>query len=152
MNRRLSRFLAVFSVCTTMAVPASAADHWGIMDPLGKENTSPCIGDPKTPICVIETVLYCTASSSIDLCERVGFNYRRIWGQSVREYQAKLYYALYREVARRPTTPADRILDYKDRLVYRGRKGDVAVRLELQNCEPDRACLRRDKRPITGPP
>ncbi len=36
------------------------------------EATSTCIGDPRTPICAIETLLACVARRNVDLCRRVG--------------------------------------------------------------------------------
>lgn len=34
--------------------------------------TSMCIGDPKTPICAVETLLTCFARADIHLCQRLG--------------------------------------------------------------------------------
>jgi len=34
--------------------------------------TSPCIGDPKTPVCAVETFLACSARQDKSLCLRVG--------------------------------------------------------------------------------
>lgn len=37
--------------------------------------TSICIGDPKTPICAVETLLACWARKKMKLCERVDVSY-----------------------------------------------------------------------------
>lgn len=38
------------------------------------EATSNCIGDPKTPICAVETFMACSARLDRSLCERVGIH------------------------------------------------------------------------------
>ncbi|MEO5336789.1 MAG: hypothetical protein H7841_07845 [Magnetospirillum sp. WYHS-4] len=58
---------------------ALAADAWAggkdegeIRSITATTATSDCIGDPRTPVCAVETLLACLARSSPDLCTMVG--------------------------------------------------------------------------------
>lgn len=43
--------------------------------------TSKCIGDPKTPICAVETLLACRGLNKKELCDLVGVHNQRLDGE-----------------------------------------------------------------------
>ncbi|MFA6020956.1 MAG: hypothetical protein WC722_11900 [Rhodospirillales bacterium] len=51
--------------------PIDGPDQWHLMTHDDATSTSQCIGDPKTPLCAIETVLACFLRAKVEFC-RVG--------------------------------------------------------------------------------
>jgi len=63
-------------------------DEWRF---IGLEDaTSKCIGDPKTPLCAVETVIACFARMDISLCRRVGMTGEIYLGEKARDVNYKV--------------------------------------------------------------
>lgn len=61
------------AVCLA-ATPAAAAESYpsSLRTITATDAISPCIGDPKTPVCAVETALACYLRNTLDLCRAVG--------------------------------------------------------------------------------
>lgn len=63
-------------------------DEWRFIS--SGDSTSKCIGDPKTPLCAVETVIACFARMDINLCRRVGQKGKIYLGEDVRKVHYKI--------------------------------------------------------------
>lgn len=137
MTGRILAAAVLISVMTSVSV---FADEFRVIDPMGKEDTSRCIGDPRTPLCAIETFAACIYRGDESLCDKVGYDYRAVYGNKVPGAYAKLYYIRYKELDRR-------ILRDEEipKTLREGPKrmlpGDLVVRFLWQDCKPDDACV-----------
>lgn len=50
--------------------------YWRYVTQKDKTSTSKCIGDPKTPVCAVDTVMACSARYDDSICEKVNY----LWG------------------------------------------------------------------------
>lgn len=65
-----------------------APDEWRFISI--DDATSKCIGDPKTPLCAVETVIACFARMDISLCQRVGQKGKTYLGEDARKVHYKI--------------------------------------------------------------
>jgi hypothetical protein len=77
MRRYVILFLSILFAAVGFAATARAQDI-GKPDPKGAwreltqtTGTSPCLGDPRTPICAVETEIACTIRATVELCDSV---------------------------------------------------------------------------------
>jgi hypothetical protein len=68
--------------------------------------TSTCIGDPRTPLCAVETFLACSSRQNLDLCDLVGVKHF--------SYPDEKYTSRYRIVSAKVLTQDDMTEDLKD--------------------------------------
>ena len=68
--------------------------------------TSKCIGNPKTPLCAMETFFACSARQDMDLCRKVGV--------TDFSYPSKKYTTYFRVLTARVLTQDDMTEDLKD--------------------------------------
>lgn len=86
-------FLALF-----MGISGARAEEpWRVLDMTNEGSTSDCIGDPKTPLCAVETVSACFNRGEWNLCRRVGF-LGKDYDRWVPTDYARLHYYRYRVV------------------------------------------------------
>ncbi len=64
--------LAASIVCLVTAPSAAETLHWELRRIGPSDSTSDCIGNPKTPVCAVETFIACWARHQMPLCWRVG--------------------------------------------------------------------------------
>jgi len=135
------RILAVAVVLISVITPAPVlADEFRVIDPMGKEDTSRCIGDPRTPLCAIETFAACIYRGDESLCDRVGYDYRAVYGNKVPSAYAKLFYFRFKELDRRILRAEDipeRFREGPKRMF----PGDLVVRTLWQDCKPNDSCV-----------
>ena len=147
---RRARRLVALAVCglVLLPLPGGSVDlpeqfkDWKILDPLGKESTSACIGDPKTPVCAAETAHFCTSSGNASFCDSVNYDFAYFHPGLKVSQEHKLVYELYREIARRPVVAGEKIVTYRNWYDYVGKRGDLALHFDHWLCLPDRDCLR----------
>jgi len=90
--------------------------------------TSDCIGDPKTPLCAVETLIACFARQDRALCRRVGQpNFRHKGPPWISEYVHVSSTVIRAEEIR----PDEDFLSWK-------KAGNLKVRLEMRTC--DKSC------------
>lgn len=68
----LSISFACHGVSTASAEEDPAVGQVRKVDPWTGETTSDCIGDPKTVVCAVDTIMACLALVKLDLCEIAG--------------------------------------------------------------------------------
>ncbi len=73
---RTSATFAAVLIALLAATAARAAEKYpsGIRSITATTATSSCIGNPKTPVCAVETFRACSARLNNDLCLRVGID------------------------------------------------------------------------------
>ena len=105
--------LAVFLV--SAALPALAADDvplppitpvdgYFVMTQDDTTTSSKCIGDPKTPLCAVETVIACFIRGDDDLC-RIGMGLEKTPGLTFLRLPPEIYWVVRREVLMEQTIP-----------------------------------------------
>ncbi|PIW29893.1 MAG: hypothetical protein COW30_03835 [Rhodospirillales bacterium CG15_BIG_FIL_POST_REV_8_21_14_020_66_15] len=128
---------------------AHAADDFEVL-PYATGKADGCVGDPVTPLCAIKTLEACQRWSEAGLCRAVGYTTVYLDGKVNRGF-AGLAIAKLRIVERRVLThamipawtghmgawvhPDDRPPPW--------RPGDLALRVEWWDCEPDQLCVRK---------
>jgi hypothetical protein len=136
---RLSSIACFLVVCLAIS-DARAEEPWRILDNTNEGSTSDCIGNPKTPLCAVETAEACLKRGAFDLCRRVGYTWKELGRWETAGY-ILLYYNRYRlagsGVIRQSDIPPAR----KALKGLRVRAGDVALRLKWQGCAPDDQCV-----------
>ena len=95
------------------------------------EATSTCIGDPRTPVCAVETLLACIARSDRELCYRAGVR-DYFPGGAPEDYR-------YRILSVRILTEADMTPDLADAEWWKPEYADVTIQepdFQLDFCDP----------------
>ena len=113
-----------------------APDPVGTLRMAGLENaTSPCIGDPATPLCAVETYLACIWRQDDRLCEQAWGPYWKgpIWAY-VKEDPVANVYQLYRVMRVYEASPGTQTLWSDGRAVTFWWEGDVVIELLLMTC------------------
>ena len=113
-----------------------APDPVGTLRVAGLENaTSPCIGDPATPLCAVETYLACIWRRDDRLCKQAWGPYWKgpIWAQ-VKEGPGADVYQLYRVMRVYEASPGTQTFWSYDLPVTFWREGDVVLELLLMRC------------------
>ncbi len=126
---------------------AWAAETWRVLDVLGAAGSSSCVGDPKTPLCAIETLEFCFKGGPRVLCRRVGILMGDRHPDASPDY-FRLSYHRYREIARgvvrrADIPPAQKALEELPSWVEKlpVRAGDLAILMKWQGCQPDDQCV-----------
>ena len=128
----LAGFLAIFG--------ARAGEPWRVLDNTNEGSTSDCIGDPKTPLCAVETMEACIKRGEWELCQRVGYTWEEL-GRWIPTDYARLYYHRYRVISRNIIRRHDIPPTPKLLKGIRVRAGDLAFRLKWQGCRPEAQCV-----------
>ena len=122
-----------------------APDHkgeWRVVTLTG--GTSTCIGDPVTPLCVVETYLACYLRAMVELCRTA---MARFWRQPSRVHWRanERYYLIYRLAAAAPVTAES----MRRGLIELPRQpGDIRMWVEKRRCwtgTPIDDCLLSDR-------
>ena len=113
-----------------------APDPVGTLRVAGLENaTSPCIGDPATPLCAVETYLACIWRRDDRLCKQAWGPYWKgpIWAQ-IKEGPVANVFELYRVMRVYEARPGTQTFWSYDVPVTFWREGDVVIELLLMTC------------------
>lgn len=136
-GRMLAVAVAMISVITSVSV---GAGEFRVIDPMGKEDTSRCIGDPRTALCAIETFMACIYRGDESLCDKVGYDYRADYGDKVPTDYFRLSYYRFTEQERRNLRIEDIPHNMRDG-PRRWLPGDLAIRLRWEGCLPNDICV-----------
>lgn len=108
-------------------------------------STSKCIGDPKTPLCAVETLMACRMGCLRSFCEAVGREFRGCddtWPYTANKTKIKIY-----TVETPVHLTADNIPWWaREPERHAWEKGDVLIRVRWQGCEPEFECLSESRR------
>jgi len=136
-------FVALFVVLAE----ARAEEPWRILDVFGAAGSSDCVGDPKTPLCAIETLETCFSGGPRSFCRRVGIMMEDRYPGASPDY-FRLNYHRYREIARgvvrrADIPPAQKALEELPSWVEKlpVQAGDLAILMRWQGCQPDDQCV-----------
>ncbi len=113
-----------------------APDPVGTLRRAGLENAaSPCIGDPATPLCAVETYLACIWRQDDRLCKRAWGPYWKgpIWAY-IKEGPVANVFELYRVMRVYEASPGTQTFWSYDVPVTFWREGDVVIELLLMTC------------------
>ena len=113
-----------------------AADPVGTLRMMGVESaTSPCIGDPATPLCAVETYVACRWRRDDRLCKRAWGPYWKgpIWAQ-IKEGPVADVFELYRVMRVYEASPGTQTLWSDGRAVAFWREGDVVIEILRMTC------------------
>ncbi len=110
-----------------------------------RTSTSDCIGDPKTPLCVAETVEACFIRMIKGLCETVGADFSAYEKENATpvtpDSYAGLYVFHYKQLASRVLTATD-IPDWATTTDHGPwAVGDTALLLSWEACIPEDDCI-----------
>jgi hypothetical protein len=122
--------------------PIDGPDQWHVLTHDDATSTSKCIGDPKTPLCAVETVLACFVREERELCltgtggasENFGFDKNRS------------EYSLLYWVAKAELVSEKNKKHYKQVRYLKPQNGDIAIGIRDARCY-DSKC----NKPV-GPP
>ncbi len=137
---------AVVAVLISVITPAPVlADEFRVIDPMGKEDTSRCIGDPRTPLCALETLYACIYRGDISLCDKVGYDHQAVFGNRRPGAYAKLSYHRIRETGRKTLGAADIPPGFGGAGPKKWRTGDIAIQIYLEGCPPHDQCVTQSR-------
>jgi len=138
------RMLAVAVAMISFVLPAPAgAQEFRVFDPMGKQDTSRCIGDPRTPLCALDTFYACLFRGDIGRCDKVGYDYKAVYGDNVPSPYAKLAYKRFREISRKTLGAANIPSNSIKAATTQWWPGDIAIRIYLEGCPPYDQCVMR---------
>lgn len=137
-GRILTVAVAVISFVFLASVDAQ---EFRVFDPMGKEDTSRCIGDPRTPLCAVETHAACIYRGDSSLCDKVGYDYKAVFGDLRPGGYGLLYYYRFREIERKALRAADIPPRYGGDGPKKWRPGDVAIHTYWEGCPPNDRCV-----------
>lgn len=123
--------------------PIDGPDQWHLMTHDDATSTSQCIGDPRTPLCAIETVLACHLRQIDELC-RIGMGWSDFPGQIKTQVQST--YTQRYWVAATEFVTAKNKRSYAKVRYLKPQIGDIAIRIHDAPCY-DQKCYK----PV-GPP
>jgi len=151
-RRQVTLAMAAIAIAVVLASTATAAeDRFRILRFRPGWTSSACVGDPKTPLCAVETQLACALRDERDLCRKIGWQLPDLERSSDnRPSGAKGTYAyLYRVTGRARINDAD-IPDERRDGRQAWRPGDLALRLDLFQCSGSVACRLTQRGSPTG--
>ncbi len=130
----LSLLLAASTVCAVVASSAAEMVQTELRRIGLSEATSDCIGEPKTPVCAVETFIACWARHQMPLCRRVGVHRFSFTGTvTAVEYTIVSQKRLREEDIRKPANGAN----IPERLTeaYWYKPGHVDIELMMRACQ-----------------
>jgi hypothetical protein len=134
------RSIACFLVVCLAISGARAEEPWRVLDNTNEGSASDCIGNPKTPLCAVETAEACFKRGEFDLCRRVGYTWKEL-GRWVPTEYSLLHYYRYRVVGRGIIRQADIPPARKALEGLPVRAGDLALLMKWQGCPPIDQCV-----------
>jgi hypothetical protein len=123
--------------------PIDGPDQWHVLTHDDATSTSKCIGDPKTPLCAVETVLACFLRHKDELC-RIGSgdpNFPSIFQTEIQPAESWRYWVAGVELVSENNRGSFKRVRY-----LKPQLGDIAVRISDAPCY-DNKCYK----PV-GPP
>ena len=153
-------WLIVFVIISTMisySVHAESVDRdkaemidwnsieWKFLDPLRAFTTSKCIGNPKTPLCAIETYFACHYWKAKSLCDAVKtpfdrYKFRASSNEPLFRYSIYPYGAIMGLALEKSDIPKQHYESNGPKLKER----DVAIRIVKHTCIPNPTCLTKN--------
>lgn len=135
-TRRLSALVALLLV-----FPASGwSGEKRILDFTNEGSTSRCIGDPRTPLCAVETLEACRIRTEWKLCEPIEHDYS-LYGRGVPAGYALLLYFRYEVLSSKLLAVRDLRFERLGKLAKPWLAGDVAMRIWWEGCPPIEECV-----------
>lgn len=118
----------------------SVAGEKRVLDFTNQGSTSQCIGDPRTPLCAVESLEACRIRTEWKLCEPIEHDYS-VYGKGVPAGYALLFYFRYEILSSRVLKERDLKFERLGRLAKPWLAGDVAQRLWWEGCAPIPECV-----------
>jgi hypothetical protein len=111
--------------------PIDGPDQWHLMTHDDATSTSQCIGDPRTPLCAIETVLACFLRHNDDLC-RIGTG-NPYFPEGIKSIVQPAYTQRYWVAGAEFVTAKNKVSYAKVRYL-KPQLGDIAIKLHDVDC------------------
>ncbi len=141
------RTATAFAVALLLAAGTAAANGLEVPGPelriLGwtdEASTSECIGDPRTPLCAVETYGACTDRADWPLCDLVGRPVPESTRQLRHDRSFELSSTVYQVLGQRRLEAAD-IPPERTRGTRPWQAGDVALLIQWHDCSPTDQCV-----------